>query len=57
MLEPLHLKLDFVPETFSIFLIQEFASKLLPSKPRKRGPAFCVFTSFGPLLWRLLLGR
>jgi hypothetical protein len=32
MLEPLHPELDFVPDTFLIFLIQELASKLPPSK-------------------------
>ena len=40
MLEPLHPELDFVPDTFLIFLIQELASKLPPSNHGKCGPVF-----------------
>ena len=46
MLEPLHPQLDFVPDAFLIFLTQELASKLPPSKPRNGGPTFCVFTRY-----------
>ena len=50
--------LDYVPDLVWIFLTQELASKLPPSKPHNGGPVFCVFSQdLGLLLWGLLFGR